>query len=847
MAVSKSYSNNKPMPATYSGIKGYHSKIKKPAQAPIYNAAGETQVTDLGSKLGGLSYQLLNVFTQQNSYFLKTGFNAETSLQFQSEAEQALKYGAQKTAVILFEKALQQNPNNTGARESYAALLSKTGRHEESGEQFRLAREIKKFQSRPLKKQLPYQNPLLFSHRVAYQFESSYAENTPVPENRFPGNLLQVARVACLLAVLALAMPFSPVAAGKSAEQQQTMGQAKLEAYVVDENNQAWNETVQAELYRGAIHPDSLIKTGILNTQGELRLENINTGAKTTKLPKGSYKTYPTAFDQQAIMALQLEAKADVTLNLYNLLGQRIWSKELQERYPGLIEEAIPGRNLADGTYIAEVITNKDGEVKKGTSKIIKQAGASTGYKTGMPLEKSAYLKSGSGRHILVLDGDFTKETVIEGIGLPSGETTDLGTITAEIEPTIITATVKDQDGENWDSPHKGTVYENGEKIGEEEITQGQLEIPTYIKKPTNVITKINGPDMQEEKSLEKTITQAGIKELGEIVIGAKSIMIGPVFDVETAWDGLDPKEPTKLAGMEVYLYANGTETKLTTGTDGTAKIKKTQINPIDSIIIANPGTDTTWYEWKRTDVKGQDTITAYFDDRGIPLFKQEMLPGQTADIDPKYNKEPYNSPLEGMDLLEYIKMTREGTWPGTPIEGAFGRFPDHMLPIKICITHSEDGREPANENYTLGARDAIEAVSIGRFQFKEVPLEEAVWKFDMYSRDYGRTNSHEYIEFDNQGNIIYTHMEGALTQIQGPPHGEFTNRKLIATLFAHELLQPSQTEYSPYIEDNFFQDTSVKVTSGAPLESYRENRATKIQYDMANMVRFKDYAKNWK
>jgi tetratricopeptide (TPR) repeat protein len=826
---------------------------------------------DLAAYLGGLTHQLLFAVTQKSSYRLLPVYNSEASNLECEKAMACIKNQQTREAVQWFEKSLLHNPENTRARFAYARLLASMGRAVQAHQHYRLASRLEGYHSAKPNRKIYYLNPLHHNHAAGFNIEPSYAAQTLASPVRFPRTGLKLAMAACVLALLMFIAPASLVAA-KNPAYDEEIKTARLTAKIIDQFNEDWTiNQITANLYKGEIHPDSLIKTSKTHYRGQLTIEEIATNTKTTKLPEESYKAYPNPFDQEARIAIQLEERADITINLYNILAQRIWSTQIKDAYSGLHQETIPGQNLPEGIYLTEIITKNEKQTQKATTKLIKKKGAPNPDHT-TPTLKKAQQTTNQTKYILELTGDQAQRTIIEDIKLTSGETTNLETIIVKIAPSRVKAKIKDQIGRVYKEPHKARVIAANQKktLGETELTDGLIDMEVYFKGVANIRVEVEGPDIEGTYIKNKIggFNKPTTIDFGPIIIPRAEpietydIDIGPVFDVETAWEGLTAKEPEKIAGLKIHLYSGGEKTTHETNQEGKLTINTSQLkeNYIDTIIIANKNpNDTTWYEWKRTDIKWAEKITAYNDQRGIPLFKQETLPGQSPETNELYNKPPFNAPKEPMDLLKYLQHTRTLVWlvpPAQPvltwnsmphIEGSAPRWPDHLLPIKICVEKNYDGREPPNEKYLQGARDAIQAISTGRLQYEEVTNpQDANMTFDYYSSEFGRTDTEEEWIRNEDGTVIEVNVIKAFAMIRGPPTGELNDRRALGILIAHEILQPSTSNYSPYVEDNFYIDVGIKHGSGAPLESYRENRATKIQYDMANMVRFLDYNKKW-
>jgi Secretion system C-terminal sorting domain len=76
-------------------------------------------------------------------------------------------------------------------------------------------------------------------------------------------------------------------------------------------------------------------------------------------------QNYPNPFNHGTIISFSLKEKANVILNVYNLLGQKIKNIINQELDNGFYNLTINTKSMASGTYIYTLIADNNIESKK--------------------------------------------------------------------------------------------------------------------------------------------------------------------------------------------------------------------------------------------------------------------------------------------------------------------------------------------------------------------------------------------------------------------------------------------------------------------------------------------------
>jgi len=88
-----------------------------------------------------------------------------------------------------------------------------------------------------------------------------------------------------------------------------------------------------------------------------------NSITKAEKMGLELFNNYPNPFQQTTTISYQLNRPQNVTLVIYNNLGQIIKTLSQEEQVPGLYEVAFDARNLANGVYFYTLTLESEGQV----------------------------------------------------------------------------------------------------------------------------------------------------------------------------------------------------------------------------------------------------------------------------------------------------------------------------------------------------------------------------------------------------------------------------------------------------------------------------------------------------
>ncbi len=687
--------------------------------------------------------------------------------------------------------------------------------------------------------------------RVLIQEEIKYALKKPAP-------------LILSGAMLGLGMAPTIKALGQTEIVKDGLANATLEAFVIDNmQGTAWNDQNTAILYKNAIHPDSVLKT-VPVVNGQIYMQDVPIsplGINEIKIDPSKLRVYPNPTSSTAHASLNLTEPADVTVRGFNLAGQEIINYTENNQNIGQNDFLLDIGNRADGIYLLNfTVKEKDGDVKTITKKLLKNSIAPSA--AGVSVVQSSFKNAQANNYILVMDGPFMEETIIDNITLTAYETTDLGTVTADIDETIVQATVQDENGNLYNNEHSGIITQSGIEKGSSVINAGNLDIPIYIKNSNDLLLALSGPVMQDS-TLELMIAQAGIHDMGTLIINSipDIILTSKVYDLSSKWSEAGERLPTQgIEGMKAYLKSNP-DNYVLTGADGKFEINLGKIMPglmvdslfqgvlppskqwglqiMDSLFVEgiNPE-DTTYYSFKtpvgqRIWVEkisngeiledhyfnpiGFDTnmVTAFNDTTGIAMFER------------------YVDPENGVDMLEHLKYV-------TNIEEKFEWHPywehitsrmkdeDMVGGIKVFL----DRDAAPNEYYADKAWEGIKAGEAGRFKFQEVDNYEDAFLVMQYTNNMIGQGSILSGGEDEFGQFL----SKFAINIRGPPGGPALEAIEMVYVNEHETYHIPYTggNHSSFIQDVFYNDAMLRQEQGLPLPpTTREVKGIETLYNL--------------
>ena len=457
------------------------------------------------------------------------------------------------------------------------------------------------------------------------------------------------------------------------------------------------------------------------------------------------------------------------------------------------------------------------------------------------------------------------EETIYENIDLVEGETTNLGTIIADIDETIVQATVQDENGNLYNNEHTGLITQNGTEKGSSAINNGALDIPIYVKNGNDLLLALSGPAMQDS-TLEMMISQAGIFDMGTLIINSMPsqdiIIMGKVYDLNSKWSANGERLPTQgMQGQKVYLKSNPENYVLTNaegifemnlGTempglmvDSTFQgslpptyIWKMQV--VDSLFVEglNPE-DTThyffktpigqkiWREkvsngtiWEEYEVNpinvGTNNVIAFRDTTGIALFER------------------YIDPENGVDMLEhlqYVANIEESCETNPYWHGAKSRPKDEDLVGGIKVFLNRDNA--TTTYYANKAWEGLKAAEVGRFKFQETNDSANALLVMTYNNDMVGQGINKELGYNETDGYYAKHWEISL---RGSPNGPALSEEETKFVNAHESYHIAYWggKHSPYIQDVFFLDALTRMDEGIPLQpTIREAKGITILYNL--------------
>ncbi len=411
-----------------------------------------------------------------------------------------------------------------------------------------------------------------------------------------------------------------------------------------------------------------------------------------------------------------------------------------------------------------------------------------------------------------------------------------------------------------------GNKSNNSISVKYGQVVQPLVDVNLLLKKNMEVFDytlKIKGSNVISTSFTNLNLGGTGTIDLGTFICGAKPILTGFVYDIETKYDEKGNRlTPQGIDSMKVYLVTNP-EAFVYTNENGKFNIGLDSIpgNIVEYDSTFGPGIpyhltikdtliitgktpeDTTYYFFKTpigktvydpaynfdttkvNEIKeGINILTAFNDTTGIPMIKR------------------WRDPENGVDFLEHLKYVTnmENLAKEDPIwEGIILRIKDSNLPIKVYMNREND---PTDGWYADSSLVGLQAMQTGRFRFEETTDTAQALLFMRYDNDMiGQGLNKEYQE-DEQG-IHLTHYE---ISIRGPSGGS-TLGYYTPMLVAHEALHIvfGGGNHSPYEQDMFYLDPLTRKDDGYPLATTeREKKGIRLLYNLERNPKLGQYGR---
>ena len=357
----------------------------------------------------------------------------------------------------------------------------------------------------------------------------------------------------------------------------------------------------------------------------------------------------------------------------------------------------------------------------------------------------------------------------------------------------------------------KGSVY--GEK------TNGHW---AKIYGDTVMTTVITGLDFSGE----------GTVELDTLTAPGRPIIKGFVYDLANKYDENNNRvyPIPGLYGQKVYL---GSDTAHYVITDSAGMFRfMADTLRTDTIFVTNREGDSAYYNWKReiTLTADEQTVTAFNDTTGIPVFKQWV-------------------DTLGIDFLEHLQYVAdiENRMPTRPNwRQTMQRFIDDT--IKIWLNRENQ----PNDWYADSAWVAIKTCETGRIRYVETSDSASShiqfrWDHIAVGETYFISDYEGYYDVPGLGGGPYLHEHQFRIRISGPPNNAELPPEALKPVVAHEILHTIYAlgRHSPHIQDEFNANPITRAMQGYPLgPNEREKRGMKLIYDLERNPKLLDYYK---
>jgi hypothetical protein len=77
------------------------------------------------------------------------------------------------------------------------------------------------------------------------------------------------------------------------------------------------------------------------------------------------YQNYPNPFNPTTVISFQLPVTSEVTLKVYDVLGNEVATLVNEEQQPGVYEVEFDGSSLTSGIYFYQLKAGNNSQIKK--------------------------------------------------------------------------------------------------------------------------------------------------------------------------------------------------------------------------------------------------------------------------------------------------------------------------------------------------------------------------------------------------------------------------------------------------------------------------------------------------